>query len=85
MRTRVVASGIGVQQTPNRGRLEISSIDGVDVYEQSSLFTFERASIADLIERQGLAATHGAPLLLEDVTTDDDDEVDAFIDALLEG
>lgn len=83
MRTRVVARGVGAEQSPNRGRLEISAIEGLNAYEQSSLFTFERVPIDHLIEQQGIRAAHGAPRLLDDDA--EDDEIDAFLDALMEG
>ena len=42
MRTRVIARGMGSQQSSSRGRLEISEIDPVESYEATPLFTFER-------------------------------------------
>ncbi len=82
VRKRVIARGLGAKTTSNRGRLDIESIESVEAYEQSNLFTLERVEIGELMEKQGLGAGAGIPSLLgEDVS---DDELDAFLDALRE-
>jgi hypothetical protein len=82
VRTRVVARGLGVKVTSNRGRLDIESIEPVEAYEQSKLFTLERVEIGELMARQGIEAGQGIPSLLgDDVAVED---LDAFLDALRE-
>lgn len=82
MKTRVVALGVGAQTSPNRGRLEIETIEPVEAFEQSELFTLERVPLADLLFQQGIERAVGIPSLLGDDV--DDDELDAFLDALRE-
>lgn len=82
MRTRVVARGLGVKTTSNRGRLDIESVESVETYEQSELFTLERVPIDELIEQQGIGGGAGIPSLLGDDVADE--ELDAFVDALRE-
>lgn len=79
---RVSARGVGAQITPNRGRLSVTEISVVENFEQTPLFTFERVPLVDLLSERGDSMALGAqPLLPPSV---DDDELDAFLDAVLE-
>ena len=82
MRARVVAQGLGVKTTTNRGRLDIEGIESVERFEQSELFTLERVPIARLLHQQGLSAGVGIPHLLGDDVSDE--ELDAFLAVLRE-
>lgn len=84
VRQRVWARGLGVQLTANRGRMSLAEVHPIERHEQTPLFTFERVPLDELIARQGVTGPQGLPSLLGEEPVDDD-ELDAFLDSVLEG
>lgn len=82
VRQRVWARGVGTRQSASRGKLELDEIRPIERPVQSPLFVFERLPLADLIADQGITGPQGLQRLLPDDV--DDEELDAFVDALLE-
>jgi hypothetical protein len=80
--TNVAVRGLGYRQSAARGFLKIEHIAQVGEFEQTPLFTFERVSIEDLLEQQGIRGPQGRISILPDDLSDE--EADAFLAAVLD-
>lgn len=78
----VWARGVGRKQSASRGTLNLQEIHHVGKFTQTELFTFERIPLSDLIEKQGILHPQGRVSVLPDDASDE--ELDAFLDVLLE-
>jgi len=75
----VWARGSGVQQSPRRGNMTLSAIDGIEVGLQSTLFSVEQVSETDLARTQGIVSPQGLAAVGVSEWSDADD---AYLAAL---
>jgi hypothetical protein len=78
----VWAQGFGQLASASRGNLTLDRLEPAAEFEQTPLFTFERIPLEDLLEEQGIRSPQGAlSIVPPDVS---DEELDAFLDAVLD-
>jgi len=78
----VEARGWGLLTSPERGRIDLSSVAASVDGEGESMFSFDEIPIKTLVERQGVNGPQGLRALRTEELEDDD--ADALLDAVLD-